>query len=296
MKTLTCEICGSTGLVKQDGVFVCQSCGTKYSVEDAKKMMTEGTVNIKGIVKVDSSDELKNLYEIARRAKEADNNDKAEKYYDMILVKDPNSWEANFYTTYFSAISCKIGEISVAADKVANCFQSTLKLVETNLKGDEYVKAISEITEKSEKLSNLLGNTAIDQYHSIDSQIRDQFTTEYMSHVICAANIMLSFGNELFLLNKESHKDLIQRAWKSGIRLLTKGMDACPMIDPSDSKSILKAKANEYEQKIAHLNPDYVALTHEASGCIVTSIMILSGITSLAACLCCIISHFNNYN
>lgn len=41
MKQLTCEMCGSTDLIKQDGVFVCQSCGCKYSVEEAKKMMIE---------------------------------------------------------------------------------------------------------------------------------------------------------------------------------------------------------------------------------------------------------------
>ena len=41
MKQLTCEMCGSTDLVKQDGIFVCQSCGCKYSVEEAKKMMIE---------------------------------------------------------------------------------------------------------------------------------------------------------------------------------------------------------------------------------------------------------------
>lgn len=39
MKQLTCEMCGSTELVKQEGNFVCQNCGTKYSVEEAKKMM-----------------------------------------------------------------------------------------------------------------------------------------------------------------------------------------------------------------------------------------------------------------
>ena len=41
MKQLTCEMCGSTDLLKQDGVFVCQSCGCKYSVEEAKKMMPD---------------------------------------------------------------------------------------------------------------------------------------------------------------------------------------------------------------------------------------------------------------
>ena len=48
-------MCGSTDIIKQDGVFVCQSCGTKYSVEEAKKMMVEGTVSVKGTVTVDNS-------------------------------------------------------------------------------------------------------------------------------------------------------------------------------------------------------------------------------------------------
>ena len=55
MKRLTCEMCGSTDIIKQDGVFVCQSCGCKYSVEEAKKMMVEGTVEVQGTVKVDNS-------------------------------------------------------------------------------------------------------------------------------------------------------------------------------------------------------------------------------------------------
>ena len=41
MKQLTCEMCGSTDIVKDGGVFVCQTCGCKYSVAEAKKMMTE---------------------------------------------------------------------------------------------------------------------------------------------------------------------------------------------------------------------------------------------------------------
>ena len=41
MKQLACEMCGSTELVKDNGYFVCQKCGTKYSVEEAKKLMGE---------------------------------------------------------------------------------------------------------------------------------------------------------------------------------------------------------------------------------------------------------------
>lgn len=38
-------MCGSTEIVKQNGFFVCQTCGTKYSVEEAKQMMTSINVN-----------------------------------------------------------------------------------------------------------------------------------------------------------------------------------------------------------------------------------------------------------
>ena len=58
MKALTCEMCGSTEIVRKDGLYVCQACGTKYSIEDAKKMMTEGSVKIDGPVKIDESDSL----------------------------------------------------------------------------------------------------------------------------------------------------------------------------------------------------------------------------------------------
>ena len=87
MKRLTCEMCGGTDLIKQDGVFVCQSCGCKYSVEEARKLMIEGPVDVSGstvkiegavdvsgsAVKIDTQQKIKNLYEIARRARD-DNN------------------------------------------------------------------------------------------------------------------------------------------------------------------------------------------------------------------------------
>jgi len=41
MKKIVCEMCESTDFVKEDGLFVCQGCGCKYSMEEAKKMMKE---------------------------------------------------------------------------------------------------------------------------------------------------------------------------------------------------------------------------------------------------------------
>lgn len=41
MKKIVCEMCECTDFVKEDGLFVCQGCGCKYSFEDAKKMMRD---------------------------------------------------------------------------------------------------------------------------------------------------------------------------------------------------------------------------------------------------------------
>ena len=169
MKKLVCEMCGGADLVKQDGVFVCQNCGTKYSVEEAKKMMMggtvsiEGTVSVDGVVKVDASDDLKNLYILARRAKESDNSENACKYYNEIILKDPNSWEANFYLIYYHACNCKKGQIANEAIDVTNCIESTIKLlIEAVGVNDESEAIIRDMIKDLESLSDMMISCAFD--------------------------------------------------------------------------------------------------------------------------------------
>lgn len=94
MKQLTCEMCGSTELIKQDGFFVCQTCGTKYSVEDAKKMMIEGTVDVQGVVKVDDSAKVGNYISLASTAFESKDITSAISYCDKALEIDPYNYKA----------------------------------------------------------------------------------------------------------------------------------------------------------------------------------------------------------
>lgn len=94
MKRLTCEMCGSTDLIKMEGVFVCQSCGCKYTVEEAKKMMIEGTVEVTGTVKVDNSDAIDSYLKIAKNAIESNNNEEAENYANKIIEIEPTNSSA----------------------------------------------------------------------------------------------------------------------------------------------------------------------------------------------------------
>jgi ribosomal protein S4E len=91
MKQLTCEMCGSTELIKNEGVFVCQSCGTKYSVEEAKKMIVEGTVQIEGTVRVDNSANVRNFLDVAENALSGGNGKEAYEYANKALEINPKS-------------------------------------------------------------------------------------------------------------------------------------------------------------------------------------------------------------
>ena len=82
MQAMVCEMCHSNDLVKQDGLYVCQHCGTKYTVEEARKLL--------GTVKIDKTEETEKLLILARRAREDNNSENAEKYYGMVLQEDPN--------------------------------------------------------------------------------------------------------------------------------------------------------------------------------------------------------------
>ena len=96
MKRLVCEMCGSTDLIKKDGVFVCQTCGCKYSIEEARKMMVEGTVEVAGTVKVDNTGLIDSYLQMSENALDAGNNAEAESYANKIIEIDPTAWRAWF--------------------------------------------------------------------------------------------------------------------------------------------------------------------------------------------------------
>lgn len=100
MKQMVCEMCGGIDLLKQDGYFVCQSCGTKYTVEEARKMMIEGTVDVQGTVKVDNSAFVEKYLANARRSFQKEDWEGTERYYNMVEQNDPNNIEAIFYSAY----------------------------------------------------------------------------------------------------------------------------------------------------------------------------------------------------
>lgn len=221
MKTLTCEMCGGTDLIKDGGAFVCQTCGCKYSIEEARKMMTEEpTANATGgTVKIDTTDELRNLYELARRAKTDGNSENAQKYYDQIIIKDPSSWEANFYTVYYQSMNCKIGEIGIAAARITNCEETVFKLIRDHISdSDEQKKTVDEVAANLIYISNMLFNAYKNHYDNINAQIRYKYVQEYANICSLCRDIVYAGGNNIISIFGDQYADIAVACWQLGVR------------------------------------------------------------------------------
>ena len=88
MKQLTCEVCGGNDLLKQEGVFVCQSCGCKYSADEVKKLM----VQISEPVKVDGIQTLEQGLVNAETFMKLNEYKKAEETYKNLSNDYPQDW------------------------------------------------------------------------------------------------------------------------------------------------------------------------------------------------------------
>ena len=135
MKAIQCEKCGSIELEKHDGVYICQACGTKY----------ESGVDSLAKVSIDHAEELQRLYKAARRAKSLENYDGAQGYYDEILGKNPDSWEAVFNTAYLRFMQCKIGEIDMNAQKMCGVLPTVIEILHDEYTPGEQDAALEEI-------------------------------------------------------------------------------------------------------------------------------------------------------
>lgn len=255
MNKLICEMCGSIEIIKQNGVFVCQHCGCQYSIEEAKKMMIEGTVDVSGsTVKVDFSDELKNLYELARRAKTNNNSENAQKYYEQIIVKDPSSWEANFYTTYYQSMNCKIGEIGVASIRISNCEETVFNLIKENvIDPDEQRKAVDEVAARLIGISNMLFNAYKNHYDGISTQIKSNYVQEYANNCSAARDIVYNGGNWIINIFGDNYGDIAAACWKIGVRQHN------ILISVFTNKKLNIDIINKYNSEILKYDPSYQA-------------------------------------
>ena len=240
MKQLTCEMCGSTDMAKNDGVYVCQTCGMKYSVEEAKKMMIEGTVDVQGTVKVDNSSFVEKYLQNARRAYQKEDWEETEKYYNMVEQNDPTNIEAIFYSSYGKAkgslIDADLYKRQAAFKVLSNCVsilddnfniekEESQKEIIKNISHDIFTMASSNYVFNQKKngygivvwsdkietvtLFNNLQGSLIDSLKNIADKIPEQEKRiYYYEEALIHAEYVLKHGS---LANPKAYQDIIMQ-------------------------------------------------------------------------------------
>ncbi|HWP21958.1 MAG TPA: TFIIB-type zinc finger domain-containing protein [Candidatus Cryosericum sp.] len=219
MEAIKCELCGSNDFAKEGNFFVCQHCGTKYTTEDAKKLLITVTI--------DKSEEIKNLYVLARRAKAANDAENAYKYYEMILQEEPYSWEAVFYTAYYSALQDINGNLIEALLVFQKKLAIVVQIISDSDTPQERPAALKEVFERTIDLVSEYANTAGAVYYKSERSKPITTSVSQENIILLMTRLQAVEGTYIFLgdqlKNSSSYSDEIDRlaaeAWKRALDL-----------------------------------------------------------------------------
>ena len=169
MAMISCPECGKR---ISEHAISCHECGYQINVASGAHVQFEES-------------ELSKLIGLARRARQSYDNKNAKRFYNQILEKYPDNWEAIFYTVYYDAIECKIMEISSAANSVANCIYNTFTYIEELDDEQEKIKAVNTVIDSSCSIASLFASNANSHY--------EQFSNTSNAYSECAERVFSAY-------------------------------------------------------------------------------------------------------
>lgn len=172
-------MCGGE-LMKENGVFICQNCGCKYSTKEAKKMLLDTTDSK---ANVSTQAQFDNLVKLAKTAFESNNFAEAEKQSNLALAI--NAADFDIYFIKARAIISQANTEKSRLREAVNCFISAFEILDDKIKEqkkndifDEIVSSINgeikfwvELVEKnrpSKKTANDAMGVLIDSIELIE--------------------------------------------------------------------------------------------------------------------------------
>ena len=223
----------------------------------------EGTVDAKGAtVKAETSDKLKNLYKVARRAKDDANINQAFKYYEQIVLEDPDSWEATFFVAFFSAMqNLKEGEIDSPISLIANCLDSVYDIIENIQDSDEQIAAMSEISNKIDLISEILRENSDEE---CDYYFRKMMANNHPDRVRLSGQLAAQkLERQEKISNIRSRSDLRKRKVSDSIlkRRFSEYWEA-----HQSKKAELESEKKSLAEQIATLNEEISEIPHKVDG------------------------------
>lgn len=214
MKQIVCEMCNSSDFLKRDGVFVCQHCGCKYSVEEAKKMMIEGIVDVSGsTVKVDNTSFVQKYLENARRAKQKTDWEEVEKYYNMVEQNDPQNIEAIFYSAYGKVMLSLTESDRFKRDQKFDVFGRSISIIDDHYdpnRSDELIPLIEAMSDDLIRLTRSGYVYTATKYSNDSSYTKDMMFKVEQKFIETIKNIIKKDNKpKLYYVLRRQYENLI---------------------------------------------------------------------------------------
>ena len=128
---MKCPACGADIELDNSSEFgFCSFCGSKV-------MQEKIVVEHQGNVKIDNSEYVEKFLQNARRAKEKEDWEETEKYYNLVEQNDPQNIEAIFYSSYGKAKSSLVDDDLYKRQAVFNTLNKCVSILDDNYNAEE---------------------------------------------------------------------------------------------------------------------------------------------------------------
>ena len=218
MKAMICEMCGGNDIIKDEGLYVCQSCGAKYSPNDAKNLLKDIKVTI------NNSERIESLYASARSAAKSGNDNVAQKLYNELLMEDPSNWEPIFYTSYYEVANCRVIDMISRTNSFSNSLDDVVLRIFTSVEKNSQIAIVAEVTFRVNIIVEQIANASINLYNNSSITGLNETSRELSNRIVSAANVAFHLG-DLISRFREAYKDfhpLIVTAYTAGINTLNR--------------------------------------------------------------------------
>ena len=258
---------------------ICKFCGTPFVTEKAinnynNTMINNININSSGntVNILESNNKLEEYLQLARMAKENDDIEKAEKFYTLVLEAQPDSWEANFYSTYYSVAQTKIGEIPVTALKFRNSLGIVIALLSKEDNSPNIKKDIIEIKNRIFSICTLLYNNY--RAYFLRFRINAEICRSYNMAVLAITGILYNFGDllEKHFKNNNEYLKISCESYKKALEIRKIFLGDTPVYCNSgtgDTKESVQEELNKYSEKIKKFAPSFA--TPQAKGCYIAT-------------------------
>ena len=235
MKKIICELCDSTDFVKDNGLFICQGCSTKYNAAEVKAMMVECD-DVEIITNIDSTEsttnnqQLQNLLILAASSYDAENYKEAENYCNKVIELDSTSYSA--WILKGRAVGWQSSIDNIRIEEAAHAFGIGIN----NSPENERQDLIDSVTQELQSLGIALISVRKNRFaESPTDQELKGFANDRIV-LLNALATLVKYGNMVSLPDEEYRETIARLMNDSAVSALNMARNAWNNVDhPSDN-------------------------------------------------------------